>query len=273
MKNHRQEIFKCWFEVVRVLKFLGLLHNEENRIIHQVITAIVQLIFVHFIWIAQGFKIFETFTSNQNFFQKVQTIFIFLTICSLNLRSVLFKTKKRSIMNIKQKIENLTSEFDLKIGQNTIAVDLRLSHRFRRFMIVCLLSITALATASLINIQRRSLTLNLWVPFNDFEKVYKYILSLLFAMIFGYNAFLNQLSIDFSSLCCLGLLRGIILDFCETIDQTHEKLDLENFTKFSMELKNLHFEIDKLISETSLPQTIFGSLTISMVAYCCIYVS
>lgn len=264
--------FSCWTEVIRILELLGYLNSEKNRKWHRIAAILNQLIFVHFILVAQGFDVIESVTLKKDFFKTIQCIFIFWSMCALNLRSFWFLMKRDKILQIKQNIEDFMIEFDLKDGRNVIAADRNLVKQIRHYTMFSMASITALGVASFINFKAKSFPLNLWLPFSDFESDFKFVISVIFSMWFGYNAFLNICYIDFSVMNSLEILRGIVLDYTEAINDMTKQANIENSLNFTIKLRHIYLEINENLSGIALPQTVFGSIIFCMIGYCCIFV-
>lgn len=267
--------FRCWTEVIRIFKFLGYLNNDGNAKWHRIAAILNQLIFVHFILFAQGFEVIESVALRKDFFKTIQCMFIFWSICALNLRSLWFFMRRVKILQIKQNIEDFMIEFDLNEGRNVIAAEKNLVKQMRYYMTFSIASITALGIASFINVKAKSgksFPLNLWLPFSDFESDFKFVTSLIFSMWFGYNAFLNICYIDFSVMNSLELLRGVVLDYTEAISDMTKLANMKNSLNFTIKLRQIYLEINENLSGIALPQTVFGSIIFCMIGYCCIFV-
>lgn len=268
-----KQIFKSWNRVIKYLNILGNLYNNENGKIHRILAALTQLIFVHFLCIAQSFHVWKMMKSDQeSFFNTAQVMFTFFMLCSMNVRVIWFYIKRDKILEVKQDIEDLLINHNLILGKNTISADSQLVKLMRSFMIFAYISVTALGAASFADFEKRSFVLSVWVPFDDIKNNIKFIISVSFATLFGYYGFLIQSNIDFAVLNCFGILRGIVLDFIESIHQTSDKMDLARAIKFTEDLRKIYCKIDGELSGVYLPQTIFGSIVICSIAYCCIYV-
>lgn len=274
-----KQIFKCWSEVIKYLNLLGLLYNEENRKIHKILAGLAQLIFIHFICVAQGFHVWKTLSSlesKESLFKSAQAVFVFLAIYSINLKAIWFRIKRDKIIEIKQDIEDLLTVHELYLGKNTNISDLRLIKHLRYYVVFSLASTTILGSASFVNFDDKKMPLSVWVPFDDFENDFKFILSVLFATFFGCYAFIFQISVDFSVICSLDILEGAVQNFFDNLDHLEtsgQLLDIEKTILFTGDLRKIYRKIDYELSDVYLPSTIFGPMAFGCIAYCCIYVS